>query len=194
MCIRDSSKIQLLRLKRAIEADPTGDAAREVLIELDEGISTAYRQLREVLTAFRLQIQGTGFGDAVNAAVDAFRNRTGMPVSLTNTLLGVEISTNDQVHFIQILREALSNIEKHARATQAAVRIETAGAGGCILTVTDNGIGIPQHAEKARHFGLGIMKERAEALGATIEVARRPEGGTVVRVEKKPGMKSQTAQ
>lgn len=85
------SKIQLLRLKRAIEADPTGDAAREVLIELDEGISTAYRQLREVLTAFRLQLQGTGFGDAVNAAVDAFRNRTGMPVSLTNTLLGVEI-------------------------------------------------------------------------------------------------------
>ncbi len=187
------SKIQLLRLKRAIEADPTGDAAREVLIELDEGISTAYRQLREVLTAFRLQLQGTGFGDAVNAAVDAFRNRTGMPVSLTNTLLGVEISTNDQVHFIQILREALSNIEKHARATQAAVRIETAGAGGCILTVTDNGVGIPEHAEKARHFGLGIMKERAEALGAAIEVARRPEGGTVVRVEKKPVMNPQTA-
>jgi len=60
--------------------------------------------------------------------------------------------------------------------------------------VTDNGIGIPEHAEKARHFGLGIMKERAEALGATIEVVRRPEGGTVVRVEKKPGLKPQAAQ
>ena len=137
-----------------------------------------------MLTAFRLQIHGTGFGDAVNAAVDAFRNRTGMPVQLTNTLLGVEISTNDQVHFIQILREALSNIEKHARATEAAVRIETAGAGGCVLTVTDNGVGIPEHAEKARHFGLGIMKERADALGAEIIVARRPEGGTMVRVVK----------
>lgn len=37
------------------------------------------------------------------------------------------------------------------------------------------------------------MKERAEALGAAIEVARRPEGGTVVRVEKKPVMNPQTA-
>ena len=44
--------------------------AQEVLLELDHGISTAYRQLREVLSAFRLQLSGAGFPGAVNTAVD----------------------------------------------------------------------------------------------------------------------------
>ena len=178
------SKIQLLRLRKAVESDPSGEKTREVLKELDEGISTAYQQLREVLSAFRLQIQGTGFTGAVNAAVDAFRNRTGMPVALTNTLIGVELSSNDQVHFIQILREALSNVEKHARAKSVEVRLERLGDGGVALTVADDGVGIPERAERENHFGLGIMKERAQALEAVITIARRPEGGTVVRVVK----------
>lgn len=178
------SKIQLLRLRKAVESDPTGEKTRGVLKELDEGISTAYQQLREVLSAFRLQIEGTGFAGAVNAAVDAFHNRTGTPVALTNTLIGVELSSNDQVHFIQILREALSNVEKHARAKSVEVRIERLGDGGVALTVADDGVGIPERAERENHFGLSIMKERAQALEAVITIARRAEGGTTVRVVK----------
>ncbi|MDO5530488.1 histidine kinase [Sutterella sp.] len=184
------SKIQLLRLRKAIEADPAGPQVQEVIGELNEGISTAYRQLREVLTAFRLRIQGNGFAGAVNDAVETMRNRTGLPISLKNTLIGVELSPNEQVHFLQILREALANIEKHARATEAAVRIERTASGGIMLSVTDNGVGIPVSAEKDRHFGLGIMRERADALGAELTITRRPEGGTLVRVEKKTSPES----
>ena len=65
--------------------------AQEVLLELDHGISTAYRQLREVLSAFRLQLSGAGFPGAVNTAVDAFRNRTGLEITVKNALIGVEL-------------------------------------------------------------------------------------------------------
>lgn len=180
------SKIQLLRLRRALMPGAPQGMAQEVLLELDHGISTAYRQLREVLSAFRLQLSGDGFPGAVNTAVDAFRNRTGLEITVKNALIGVELSSNDQIHFIQILREALANVEKHARATKVEVCIERAPDGACTMQVVDNGVGIPEHAEKENHFGLSIMRERAAALGAVLSISRRPEGGTIVFMSRPP--------
>lgn len=178
------SRIQLLRLKRALEKDPTGSLVREVLQELDEGVATAYMQLREVLTAFRLQLNGKGFSGAVASAVEAFRNRTGIRTEFQCSLLGTELSSNEQVHVVQILREALSNVEKHARAGSVFVRLEHLPNGGCLLSVADDGVGIPEATGKVGHFGLVIMKERAEALGAELSLTRRPEGGTLLTVIK----------
>lgn len=180
------SKIQLLRLRRALMPGAPQGMAQEVLLELDHGISTAYRQLREVLSAFRLQLSGAGFPGAVNTAVDAFRNRTGLEITVKNALIGVELSSNDQIHFIQILREALANVEKHARATKVEVCIERAPDGACTMQVVDNGVGIPEHAEKENHFGLSIMRERAAALGAVLSISRRPEGGMIVFMSRPP--------
>ena len=180
------SKIQLLRLRRALMPGAPQGMAQGVLLELDHGISTAYRQLREVLSAFRLQLSGAGFPGAVNTAVDAFRNRTGLEITVKNALIGVELSSNDQIHFIQILREALANVEKHARATKVEVCIERAPDGACTMQVVDNGVGIPEHAEKENHFGLSIMRERAAALGAVLSISRRPEGGTIVFMSRPP--------
>lgn len=126
------------------------------------------------------------FPRAVNTAVDAFRNRTGLEITVKNALIGVELSSNDQIHFIQILREALANVEKHARATKVEVCIERAPDGACTMQVVDNGVGIPEHAEKENHFGLSIMKERAAALGAVLSISRRPEGGTIVFMSRPP--------
>lgn len=179
-------KIQLLRLRSALMPGAPQGMAQEVLLELDHGISTAYRQLREVLSAFRLQLSGAGFPGAVNTAVDAFRNRTGLEITVKNALIGVELSSNDQIHFIQILREALANVEKHARATKVEVCIERAPDGACTMQVVDNGVGIPEHAEKENHFGLSIMRERAAALGAVLSISRRPEGGTIVFMSRPP--------
>ena len=177
------SKIQLLRLRRALMPGAPQGMAQEVLLELDHGISTAYRQLREVLSAFRLQLSGAGFPGAVNTAVDAFRNRTGLEITVKNA---IKLSSNDQIHFIQILREALANVEKHARATKVEVCIERAPDGACTMQVVDNGVGIPEHAEKENHFGLSIMRERAAALGAVLSISRRPEGGTIVFMSRPP--------
>ncbi len=174
------ARIQLLRLKLSIEGNAEKTASLEIFKELEEGVVTAYRQLREVLTAFRIQIKSQGLSGAVEEAVEEFRNRTGCPVSVTSHVAGYELSANAQVHLSYILREALVNIEKHAKATRVEIKLEHDADGSLRLEVLDNGIGIPESAEKAMHFGLNIMKERAEALNATITVGRRPEGGTAV--------------
>lgn len=184
--VTDEQRLAVLEERSTIARELHDSIAQEVLLELDHGISTAYRQLREVLSAFRLQLSGAGFPGAVNTAVDAFRNRTGLEITVKNALIGVELSSNDQIHFIQILREALANVEKHARATKVEVCIERAPDGACTMQVVDNGVGIPEHAEKENHFGLSIMRERAAALGAVLSISRRPEGGTLVFMSRPP--------
>ena len=77
-------------------------------------------------------------------------------------------------------------MEKHARATHVIVRVSRRGEGGFSLEVLDNGVGLPAHAKKAKHFGLGIMKERAQAIGATIRIEglEAPEHGTRIFLER----------
>lgn len=185
------SRIQMHRLKVFVERNEPHDKVLATVNELSQGISTAYSQLREVLTAFRLQISSAGLNGAIEETTDEFRNRTGIPVTVENRLVGMELSPNNQIHVIHILREALINVEKHARATQVAVSITRRTDGTIMLSVEDNGIGIPENAGKYRHFGLSIMRERAEALGGTIAIARvSAEGGTRVMLTIPHGNKS----
>lgn len=181
------SRIQILRLKHAVSNGASKEAQEAILVELDEGVATAYRQLREVLTAFRLQIHGAGLAGAIADVAEQFRMRTGIAVKIDNRTVGVELSPNEQVHLVQILREALSNVEKHARATEVEIHAIGTADGRLLLEVLDNGIGIPDVHGKPNHFGLSIMKERAQALGANIEIARRPAPmqGTSVRIVKR---------
>lgn len=181
------SRIQVLRLKRAFSTPGAESDRKAIIEEIDMGISTAYRQLREVLTAFRLQIRSSGFSGIVNETVEAFRQRTGLPVEVRNDLLGLSLTPNEQVHFAHILSETLANVEKHARASHVEIRLTRLDESGFMLEVIDNGVGMPIKAEKAKHFGLGIMKERAQAIGAElfVEGLAPPAHGTRVRLIRK---------
>ena len=174
------SRIQMHRLKVFIEREEPREKVLQTVTELSEGIATAYSQLREVLTTFRLQINSSGLNGAVEETVEEFRNRTGIATTVTNELLGIELSPNEQIHFIHILREALINIEKHARATNVSVRMMRSPEGGFVLKVEDDGIGIGSTTGKYKHFGLSIMRERAEALHGTLTVEPGHEKGTCV--------------
>lgn len=174
------SRIQMHRLKVFVERGEPREKLLETVTELSEGISTAYAQLREVLTAFRLQISSAGLNGAVEETVEEFRNRTGIAVTVTNSLLGYELNPNEQVHVVHILREALINVEKHARATHVSVGLTRYDDTGFVLTVEDNGIGLPDRPQKHRHFGLSIMSERAEALRGSLELGRVETRGTRV--------------
>ena len=174
------SRIQMHRLKVFIEREEPREKILQTVTELSEGIATAYSQLREVLTTFRLQINSSGLNGAVEETVEEFRNRTGIATTVTKELLGIELSPNEQIHFIHILREALINVEKHARATNVLVRMMRSPEGGFVLKVEDDGIGIGSTTGKYKHFGLSIMRERAEALHGTLSVAPGHEKGTCV--------------
>jgi signal transduction histidine kinase len=80
----------------------------------------------------------------------------------------------------RVAREALANVERHAAAGCAALTLERQ-SGALVLRVTDDGSGVAL-ADLARpgHYGIIGMRERMEALGGTLQIAARPEGGTVV--------------
>ncbi|WBB61939.1 PAS domain S-box protein [Streptomyces sp. WMMC500] len=77
------------------------------------------------------------------------------------------------VHLLAVLRESLSNIGKHAHASAAEVSLHTGEE--LLLTVSDNGRGV---GPSTRRSGLANLRERAEELGGTFEIADRPSGGT----------------
>ena len=87
---------------------------------------------------------------------------------------------SDEVELViyRVAQEALTNALRHADATEAAVSLSH-GAGRVILTVTDNGRGLPQHRSGG---GLLGMHERAMLIGAELEVASDAGHGTEVRL------------
>lgn len=182
------TKIQLARLSaelapRTDSAD--ADRARGIVAELREGVSSAYRQLRELLTTFRLQLGGKGLKSALAEAAADVQARSGVVVRLRDELVGVELSANEQVHVLQIVREALANVEHHAQARHAWVTLgrPTAAVDGSIeVTIEDDGRGIEAVASPPSHFGLAIMRDRAALLRGSLDVERRSEGGTRVRL------------
>ncbi len=86
-----------------------------------------------------------------------------------------------QIAFYRIAQEALNNISKHSRATQATVRLNVT-AKSAIMLVEDNGTGFDLGSAPTDHFGLKIMRERAEEIGAVIEIESQLNQGTQVLV------------
>ncbi|MGB9130592.1 MAG: type IV pili methyl-accepting chemotaxis transducer N-terminal domain-containing protein [Thiobacillus sp.] len=172
-------KIQVSRMKPLLDDPQRGNEAREVLAELREGLNSAYRQLRELLTTFRLRIEGEGLAAALRTTVAEFSGRGVIPITLDVHLAGCSLSPNEEIHALQIIREALSNVLNHARATKAEVRAMCNSDGSVSATVIDDGVGIHQPAG-AHHYGMTIMEERAKNLGGRLTVENLPTLGTRV--------------
>ena len=178
-------KIQVTRLKSHLDGDRAREQTAEVVEELKAGLNNAYRQLRELLTTFRLRMDGRGLSDALQDTIREFSERTGLELRLHDHLLGHELDSSEQIHVLQVVREALTNVEHHARARHADVRLANE-QGRLRVTVDDDGIGIRDARPPTHHYGLAIMRDRAATLRGTFSVTRRPEGGTRVELEFSP--------
>jgi two-component system nitrate/nitrite sensor histidine kinase NarX len=174
-------KIQASRLDALLGAGAESERARAVLAELREGANNAYRQLRELLTTFRLKMDDRGLNAALEATVAEYRERGTTEIRLDNRLPSVLLSPNEEIHVLQIVREALSNVIRHAEASHALLRLAACEAGIRVI-LDDDGRGIDPHAVPRGHYGLSIMRERAASLGGDIEIAPGPHGGTRVRL------------
>ena len=160
-------------------AEPLPSSPEAILAELRDGISSAYRQLRELLTTFRLKIDGQGLGDAIARTLAEFRARSDLIIELDDHLPGGLLSPNEEVHVLQIVREALSNATRHARARRAQVRL-AADAEFVQVEVRDDGCGIASAAQPRGHYGMSIMRERARSLRGELRVDSGPGPGTRV--------------
>ena len=92
----------------------------------------------------------------------------------------VEFDSGTRLAFYRVAQEALGNIAKHTQATE--VEISLSSGENIELWIRDNGGGFDTNAVPAGHLGLIIMRERAEAVGAKLEINATPGIGTDVRL------------
>lgn len=178
-------KIEVSRLQTALKNPAQRAEADQVLLELRAGMSAAYRQLRELLTTFRLKMDGQDLASALRQTVAEFTERGGLAIDLDLALEGCALSPNEEIHILQVVREALSNVLNHAHAGHARIGLACQADGRVEVVVEDDGVGIIKSPD-VHHYGMTIMEERARTLAGSVEFAPRPEGGTRVTLRFRP--------
>jgi two-component system, NarL family, nitrate/nitrite sensor histidine kinase NarX len=173
-------KIQASLLQPVLADPARRQEAEATLHDLRDGITEAYRQLRELLATFRLKMEGD-FRSLLTSAVDEYANRSGLEIGLEVNLTDCHLSPNQEIHVLQIVREALNNVVRHAQASHAWVRVVHSGDGEVEVSIEDDGIGIAS-LHDTFHYGLGIMRERAQGLHGEISIDNRPIGGVRVHL------------
>ncbi len=173
-------RIQLTLLKRAIPEDNA--PAQAIMDDFSRALNDAYRQLRELLTTFRLTLQQADLPSALHEMLEALQGQTAAKLTLDCRLPTLALDAQMQVHLLQIIREAVLNAMKHASASEIAVSCVTAPDGNHTVYIRDNGVGIGEPKEPAGHYGLNIMRERAERLGGTLSFSQPSGGGTLVSI------------
>ena len=163
-------------LPRLWERDP--EEASRSLEDLRRLTRGALAEMRGLLAELRPStLADSSLGDLLRQLANAFTGRTNVPASVTITGEPV-LSAEVQVAFYRICQEALNNIAKHAGASQVEIDVWFS-SGQLKLNIRDNGLGFdPSELHPAGHYGLGMMRERAEAAGAALTVASRPGQGT----------------
>jgi signal transduction histidine kinase len=166
-------------LDDAVGADPE---LRGRLARLQEQASEASAALRDSLRTLRASPAALALSVALRADCSAFSDRTGLPaelVMLDDDPPALPSSRAEAV--VAAVREALLNVEKHARAAAVVVCVATRPDGGLIVTVTDDGVGPP--ADHRPGIGLATTREALARLGGVLRVLPDQHGGTVWRLE-----------
>jgi len=145
--------------------------------EIDQVIA----QVRSTIYELGMGEDSRGIRDDIANLVRQLHEVVGFEVGLTFTG-PLDAAVDDLVleHLLATIREALTNVGKHAHATRAAVRVEADGAW-CILTIADDGVGLAgTSAAAGGGLGLPNLRRRAEKLHGTLSFDSPPEGGTVL--------------
>jgi signal transduction histidine kinase len=162
-----------------------GDSTRHqaILEDLLQQANEGQRQLRTLLHELRSgdldELQG-GLTGALRRLAADFQVRAGRSVTLA--LAGEpDIPASTKLALVRICREALCNAAKHAQAHDVRLMLEV-DPMNVTLRVADDGRGFDPSRPHPDHFGLQSMRERATAVGGTLELISAPRSGTEVRV------------
>ncbi len=172
-------KIQVQLMRDALAG---GDAAQiqQVLAEIDAGVRESYGDVRELLLHFRTRTSGEDIAQALLTTLRKFEHQSGLAARLQVQGHGLPLAPELQIQVLHIVQEALSNVRKHARASQVWLDVQQQPQWR--FEVRDDGIGFDHEAGTLdeTHVGLRIMQERAERIGARLEVLSTPQRGTSV--------------
>jgi len=199
-------KIQAARLDARLRREPAAgergaadDGELEAISrELRDKLKLAYSQLRELMTTFRLTMNGRSLSQAIEESLEEFRSRSSIVFSSDLRLDDDLLGAHEELQVLHIVREGLANVVRHAHASRASVSLHQRAANRVALTIRDDGVGIAAKPDLHQHHGMMIMQERARALRGELSVHVSPAidgprqrpggsgGGTSIEVEFTP--------
>jgi GAF domain-containing protein len=166
-------------LPRLSERNP--EEGRRRLEELRQLTRGALAEMRTLLLELRpAALMDTPFGQLLQQLAEASASRGSLQINVDAEGEGA-LPADIQIGLYRIAQEALNNINKHSGAKHVEIRYRRRGSR-VDLRVSDDGRGFDTSSTPPGHFGLGIMRERARAIGAQLRIESRPDAGTRVDV------------
>jgi nitrate/nitrite-specific signal transduction histidine kinase len=174
-------------LPRIYARDP-GQGARR-LEELRQLTRGALAEMRTLLLELRpAALAEAKLDDLLKQLGEAVTGRARIPVEVRAEDTA-ELPADVRIAFYRIAQEALNNVAKHSGATTVTVSLETEKPSGPVrLLIEDDGNGFDPEAAGAGQLGLGIMKERADSIGARLAVDSAPGRGTRISATWSPAV------
>jgi two-component system sensor histidine kinase DegS len=174
---------QIEYVERVLPTDPR--AATSELATLREMLRRELSTLRAFISLLRPPLlDELGLDGAIMDTVEHVSAMTGLVITTDLAAPGKALDDRARTVALRVAQEALQNVRKHASAGNVAVSTSLDG-DTWTLEVRDDGRGFDAGAVAARgrsNFGLQFMRERAELIGARLDIRSRPDGGTVVRL------------
>lgn len=175
------TKIQLQLLRQAQAAGRSEEAAK-LLDEVELGIKESTADVRALLLHFRTRTDGDDLVPALQQTLHKFRLQSGLAAELEVRGHGAPLPADQQVQLLHVVQEALSNVRKHAGAAKVKLLVEQQPQFSIEVRDDGRGFDVAAGAPDDSHVGLRIMRERAERVGAVVDIESQPGAGTRVRV------------
>lgn len=157
--------------------DRDQEEARHSLEDLRKLTRGAMAEMRALLAELRPStLTDAELGDLLLLLGNAFSGRTNIPATVAVQGQGV-LPAEVQVAIYRLCQEALNNVAKHAEASSVEIVLNQ-DESSIELNIRDNGRGFDPEQIVSGHYGLSMMRERAEAVGAQLSIISQPGNGT----------------
>ncbi len=165
--------------------------ATKYVREIDEALEIGQKAVRALITDFRSEMDPSGLLHAMQTLTEQFAQQYEITLECSIRIPDLDLPLEHEIQAYHIVREALSNIAKHSNASHARLIVDHL-CGYYVFTVEDNGIGTFSPVEG--HYGMIIMRERAQRIGGEIKVESTKGLGTCVQLFfPEPGMNWRTS-
>ncbi len=159
--------------------------ARRSLEDLRKLTRGAMAEMRALLAELRPStLTDAELGDLLRLLGNAFTGRTNIPAKVTVAGQGI-LPADVQVAIYRVCQEALNNVAKHAGASLVEINLKHE-VNAIELSIRDDGQGFDPEQTTSGHYGLIMMYERAEAIGAQLSITSQPGQGTELTIRWRP--------
>jgi len=155
--------------------------AEKYAFDIDEALEIGQKNVRELITDFRCEMDPSGLLQALQNLTEQFCERNNITLEYINRVVDFDLPLEYEIQVYYIVREALANIANHSGATRARLTVDTSGEN-FIFTIEDNGKGGCIFTPIEGHYGIMIMRERAARINGEIRIESTEGTGTIVRL------------